>query len=333
MYILNQVKNYFKYFLTLLFCIYFCELSANQTLEFEFWKGDLKKEVLNKGISLETFDKSFKNIKPIKRVIELDRNQPEFKMTFSEYMSKVVTKTRISKAKQKLKNNKRILDQVEKKFGVQKRFIVALWGIETNFGQHLGSFSVIASLSTLAFDGRRSKYFRKELINALKIIDSGHILPNKMKGSWAGAMGQCQFMPSSFINYAFDWNMDGKKDIWSTKEDVFASIANYLSSVGWRNDTTWGREVIIPKNSNINFNSLSKNKVYKRMNEWNEIGIKTLSGKDLPKRNLLSRLILPKKSNERAFLAYNNFENILDWNRSNYFALAVGKLSDSLIDY
>ena len=199
----------------------------------------IKIEALDSGISSKTFDLSFKDVKLIKRVIELDRNQPEFKLTFEDYLSKVVNANRRKAAKIKLNENLKILDEIEKKYKVQKRFIIALWGIETNFGKNLGSFPVISSLTTLAFDGRRSNYFKKELINALKIIEEGHIMPNEMKGSWAGAMGQCQFMPSSFLNYATDWNNDGKKDIWNNKNDVFASIANYLKSVGWRDDITW----------------------------------------------------------------------------------------------
>ena len=158
-------------------------------------------------------------------------------------------------------------------------------------------------------------------------------MPNEMKGSWAGAMGQCQFMPSSFLNYATDWNNDGKKDIWNTKNDVFASIANYLKSVGWRDDITWGRSVLLPTEKKIDFKSFSNKKIYKTMNEWSELGIKTKEGENLPSRNIKSRMIIPKKSNNQVFLVYENFENILDWNRSNYFAIAVGVLSDSLINF
>ena len=308
-------------------------LKSDVSIDFDKWKKNIKIEALDSGISSKTFDLSFKDVKLIKRVIELDRNQPEFKLTFEDYLSKVVNANRRKAAKIKLNENLKILDEIEKKYKVQKRFIIALWGIETNFGKNLGSFPVISSLTTLAFDGRRSNYFKKELINALKIIEEGHIMPNEMKGSWAGAMGQCQFMPSSFLNYATDWNNDGKKDIWNTKNDVFASIANYLKSVGWRDDITWGRNVLLPIGKKIDFKSFSNKKIYKTMDEWSELGIKTKEGENLPSRNIKSRMIIPKKSNNKVYLVYENFENILDWNRSNYFAIAVGVLSDSLINF
>ena len=203
--------------------------------------------------------------------------------------------------------------------------------IETNFGQHTGGFPVIAALATLAHDGRRSSYFRGELLKALQIIEEGHITSKNMKGSWAGAMGQSQFMPSSFLSYAYDYNGDGRRDIWTTRNDVFASIANYLSSVGWRDDITWGREVIIP--STLNAKNLSEKKTVKRMAEWQSLGVRLTDRSDLPKRDLKSRLVMPERGQGRAFLAYENYNNILKWNRSNFFAIAVGSLADQIRDY
>ena len=211
--------------------------SADET-DFDQWLTDLRKEATSLGISNKVLDAALGNATPIKRVIELDRRQPEFTMTFEEYLSKIASKTRARVAAKKLIEHDEILTQVSQKYGVQKRYIVTFWGVETNFGQYLGSFNVPHSLATLAHDGRRSAYFRKELLNALKILEEGHIAPDKMKGSWAGAMGQSQFMPSSFLSYAVDWNGDGKRDIWETKADVFASTAYYLSKAGWRKDMT-----------------------------------------------------------------------------------------------
>ena len=208
---------------------------------------------------------------------------------------------------------------------------MALWGIETNFGQHTGGFSVIAALATLAYDGRRSAYFRGELLNALRIIQEGHISAENMKGSWAGAMGQSQFMPSSFLSYAFDYDKDGKRDIWGTRKDVFASIANYLSSVGWRDDITWGREVVLP--AGLDGKALSDKKTVKLMAEWQALGVRLPGGGDLPKRNLKSRLVVPDRGDGRAFFAYANYDNILKWNRSNFFAIAVGSLADQIAAY
>ena len=321
---------------TLIFCL--CAFSfavfpslASATQSFKVWQSELRVEALSKGISPNVFDTAFAGVRSIDRVIELDRSQPEFTMTLETYLSKVVSKTRVKKARQKLTEHKKILNEISEKFGVQPRFIVALWGIETNFGQHTGGFSVIAALATLAYDGRRSSYFRGELLKALQIIEDGHISSKNMKGSWAGAMGQSQFMPSSFLSYAYDYDGDGRRDIWTTRNDVFASIANYLSSVGWRDDITWGREVIIP--GSLDAKELSKKKKLKEMSEWQILGIRLKDGSDLPKRNLKSRLVVPDRGEGRVFLAYSNFNNILKWNRSNFFAIAVGNLADQIWAY
>lgn len=296
--------------------------------DFNQWKLELRAEALEKGISEAIFDSAFADVKPIERVIELDRSQPEFTMTLEKYIRLVISQTRINNASKKIEEHAEILDEVEKKYGVQKRFIVALWGIETNFGTHTGGFGVVPALATLAFDGRRSAYFRKELLNALTILEEGHIAVSDMKGSWAGAMGQSQFMPSSFLSYAVDYDGDGRRDIWTTRKDVFASIANYLSSVGWRDDVTWGREVVLPQG--LDGQKLSDSKALKTMDEWRALGVTSLGGEALPERNLKSRLILPKNGAGRAFLAYSNYDAILKWNRSDFFAVAVGTLSDTM---
>ena len=214
--------------------------------EFNTWLDTLKIEARSKGISQSTIESSLSGIKPIPRVIELDRKQPEFTLTFEEYLGRVVSDRRIRIGKAKLVEHKKLLAEISIKYGVQPRYIVALWGIETDFGRITGGFPVISSLATLAYDGRRSKFFRKELFLALKIVDKGHITAKDMLGSWAGAMGQNQFMPSSFHAYAVDYNRDGSKDIWKTLPDIFASIANYLSKSGWQGDQTWGRAVRLP---------------------------------------------------------------------------------------
>ncbi len=318
--------------ITLLFSIVFL-LHAHTALadshqSFTAWQAELRTEALSKGISADTFDTAFVGVAPIARVLELDRSQPEFTLTLDSYLNKVVSATRVKRARQKLVEHRAILKEVSEKFGVQPRFIVALWGIETNFGQHTGGFSVIAALSTLAYDGRRSAYFRKELLNALQIIEEGHIKSGDMKGSWAGAMGQSQFMPSSFLSYAFDYNGDGRRDIWQTQHDVFASIANYLSSVGWRDDLTWGRRVFVP--DTIDGKKLSDAKTKKTMDEWRALGLKNADGEALPKRNLTSRLVVPSRNDGKAYIAYANYDNILKWNRSNFFAIAVGTLADMI---
>ena len=293
--------------------------------DFKQFLSDISKEAEKKGIATKLI-KDFKNKTVfIPRVIELDRSQPEFKLTLDQYLNKVITPTRIKKARIKYNENKEILNKIGNFYGVQPRFIVALWGIETDFGRLTGGFSVISALSTLAFEGRRHEYFKKELLNALTIINNGHITMNKMTGSWAGAMGQCQFMPSSFLNYASDWNKDGNKDIWNSKSDVFASAANYLKRVGWSNKITWGRKVYL---GNYN-NNVKKNK-YILLKNWSSFGVLNENKERLPQVNIKARVVIPDNYGKYGYLVYKNFDALLNWNRSNYFAIAVGKLSNTI---
>ena len=299
--------------------------SASANVKFKVFVEGIAKEASDIGISKSIISDLKKTTIFIPRIIELDKSQPEFKLTLSQYLKRVVTASRIKKANLKYKKNKKLLQSIGKFYGVQPRFIVALWGIETDFGRLTGGFPVISSLSTLAFEGRRHDYFKKELLNAIKIIDQGHITLKKMTGSWAGAMGQCQFMPSSFLNYASDWDKNGSKDIWSSKGDVFASTANYLKNVGWSNKVTWGRKVYIG-NYKEKFN---KNKILS-LKEWSNFNILNSNKDQLPLVSLNARLIIPDNLGQYGYLVYKNFDSLLNWNRSNFFAVAVGKLSDSI---
>lgn len=294
---------------------------------FAAWLAEMRAEALAAGIREQTLDASFKDVAPIARIIELDRKQPESTLTFKQYVDRVVSKARIDSGRARLAKNSPLLQEVAAKFGVQPRFVVALWGIETNFGQNTGGFSVIAALATLAYDGRRSKYFRGELLEALRIVDQGHITPENMKGSWAGAMGQSQFMPSSFVNYAYDYDGDGAKDIWNTSADVFASAANYLSGVGWNADITWGREARLPEGFDP---ALADIKVVKPLSEWQALGVRRADGSDLPARDLPASVIFPGEVGGPAYIVYDNYRALLRWNRSLYFATAVGLLSDKI---
>ena len=317
------------YFTILLFVIITNNLLAN-TEEFSIWLDNFKIRAEKSSISRTTIDETLSRVELIPRIIELDRNQPEFTLTLSQYLRNVVSKKRIKKGISKIRENWKLLEIISNEYNVQSRFIVALWGIETDFGRVTGGFPVIDALVTLSYDGRRSKYFSKELINALKIIDQGHISYNQMIGSWAGAMGQTQFMPSSFLSYAQDYNKDGRKDIWGTKEDALASAANYLSKLKWNNNETWGREVIVNDNFILSEDELTlQNK--KKISDWQSVGVRRMDGSDLPKKNIEGYLIKIKDTNkERYFLVYQNFKKILKWNTSNYFAIAVGILSDSI---
>jgi membrane-bound lytic murein transglycosylase B len=310
---------------------------------FQAWLEGVHQEGIKRGISKKTLEEGLTGLTPIERVIKLDRRQPEFTQTFRQYVEKRVNAWRIEVGRERITAHGELLQAVGRRFGVQPRFIVALWGIETNFGRHTGGFSVLRALATLAFDGRRSTYFREELFNALTIIDQGHITAGEMKGSWAGAMGQNQFMPSSFLTYAVDYNGDGRRDIWGTPADVFASAANYLRKSGWRDDQTWGREVKLPKGLEAKLNQLMPKKkpsgcrALRKLSsprplpEWRALGVRRTDGGKLPARNLEASLVLPDGPGGPAFLVYRNFRATLRWNCSISFAAAVGILADRLV--
>ncbi len=317
-------KNKIILFFILVFFLNFNQSFADD--KFKLFLNNFLKDKVSKKYDKTIINNLEKNSYFIKRVIELDRSQPEFTLSLNQYLNKAVSLNRIKKAKKLYKENYSILKKIEKHYEVQPRFIVALWGIETDFGRYTGSFKVIPSLLTLIYDGRRAKYFEKEFFYALDIIKGGHVQMNRMYGSWAGAMGQCQFMPSSFVKYAQDWNKDGKKDIWKTKSDVFASAANYLKNTGWNYNQTWGRKVYIGKLSK----KIDENKKYK-LNDLKQINLLNFDKKALPNSNITSRIIFLKNEKDFAYLAYQNFDNILKWNRSNYFAIAVGSLSDHIL--
>ncbi len=300
---------------------------SNAESDFELWLSGLKAEAVSKGISAETLDTAFKDMQLIDRVIELDRNQPEFKLTFNTYMKKVVTPNRVSRGSRLLAEHRELLEKVAQKYGVQSRFLVAIWAIESNFGDHRGGFPVIGALTTLAYDARRGKFFRNELINALRIVDEGHIDVSDMRGSWAGAMGQVQFIPSSFVSFAVDFDGDNKKDIWHNLPDIFASAANYLSSYKWQKGRTWGRQVDLPEWIDHDLVGL---KTVKSLAEWQRIGVRRFNGTDLPEVNINASLILPSGNKGPAFLVYDNYRAIYKWNKSHFYVIAVGTLADRI---
>ena len=313
----------------------FSVLQANEGEgSFEDWIIHIQHLAKEKGISDKTLTSAFKNIERNERVIELDRKQPEFTLTLEEYLNNTVTEGRMNKGKKYNDEYNSLLNQISEEFGVQPRFILALWGIETSFGKFTGSFNVIRSLSTLSHDLRRREFFTDELINALKIVDQGHIEAGDMMGSWAGAMGQNQFMPSSFLSYATDYNNDSKKDIWNTQSDVFASTANYLSSSGWNSNQTWGREVITNKEIDPDIITVSAKsiEVSRKIPEWSKLGVTNIDGSNLPNVYINAYLVYPEGSSGRKFLVYENFKTIMKWNRSLFFGISVGKLSD-MIEY
>ena len=246
-----------------------------QEQSFEDWLVGLKVEARNLGISDDTLDAAFADVQaPIPRIIELDRSQPEFVQTFSGYMRNRMSDARIRRGQQLLEEHRELFRQIQNKYGVQPQYLASFWALESNFGDFTGGFSVINALATLAYDPRRSDMFRQELLTALRIIDEGHIPAEKMSGSWAGAMGQCQFMPSTFMAYGQDGDGDGHIDIWNSLPDIFASAANFLAKSGWHGDERWGREVVLPANFDF---TQSGTGVRKSVTDWNRMGINGLS--------------------------------------------------------
>jgi len=307
---------------------------------FADWLVELRSDAKEKGISEETIALALTDVTPYPKAIKSDRAQPEFKRTFVNYSTKRLSDWRINTGLKKKVEHQELLEKVAKAYGVQPRFILSFWGLETNYGTYTGNNDIIRSLATLAYDKRRGPYFRKELFNALLILDQGHIALEDMKGSWSGAMGQGQFMPSSFLQFAQDFDGDGKKDIWNNQGDVFASIANYLSHYGWSDQQTWGRQVTLPDNAASWLESVKADKPEKGcralrahtaklpLSRWNELGVKRLNLTELPKVSMTATLSLPDGIDGPAFLTYGNFRTILRYNCANSYAITIGLLSD-----
>lgn len=295
---------------------------------FDRWVKGLKAEAQRRGISSSLLDEAFRGVKPLPRVLELDRNQPESTMTFVEYQQHIVSPSRVERGRQMMTQYRDLLQEVGQHYGVQPRIIVALWGIETNYGSNTGGFNIIEALATLAYDGRRSQYFRKELLNALQILEEGHASIATLKGSWAGALGQSQFMPSSFLRFAVDYDGDGRKDIWDTPADVFASAANYLSRSGWQEGEIWGRRASLPPGFNIKHASLD---IKKSLRTWHKHGVRRDNGDNLPQVNMKGSIVLPDGTKDPAYLVYSNYRVIMKWNKSTYFATSVGLLADAIL--
>ncbi len=300
-----------------------------QEQSFEEWLLDLRAEAMSRGITRETLDTSFASVEAlIPRVLELDRSQPEFVQTFSGYMRNRLSDARISRGQQMLIEYADLFSRIQAEYGVQPHYLVSFWALESNFGDYTGGFSVINALATLAYDPRRSDMFRTELLTALRIIQEGHIAANSMTGSWAGAMGQCQFMPTTFYNYARDGDGDGRIDIWNSVPDVMTSAANYLSKNGWRGDERWGREVILPAGFDFAHTGTG---VRKTVTEWNRLGIRRVDGAPLGNADMLGSIVLPSGAQGPAFLTYQNFRTTMVWNRSTFYAISVGHLADRFV--
>jgi membrane-bound lytic murein transglycosylase B len=295
--------------------------------DFSQWLAGLKRDAASQGVPAGTLDSALRGVQPIPRVLELDQKQPESTITLDRYLSNVVTPERIEKGRKLKVQNKALLRAVSNRYGVPPKTIMALWAIESGFGNSMGTFKVVDALATLAFDGRRPDLFRAELISALKILGRGQFNSEDLKGSWAGAMGQVQFMPSTYLHYAVNYDHPGQPDIWHAQGDVFASAANYLSTLGWKRTENWGREVVLPAGFDAGQVGLPTRHT---VTEWSKMGVRRVGGSKLAPSTIEGSIVTPDGAGGRAFLIYDNFRTIMKWNHSTYFALAVNLLGDGI---
>lgn len=290
------------------------------------WVADVKREALAQGISPELFDEAFAGIhEPSRQIKSFMHSQPEHRLTFLKYRSSRVDNYRIAIGRKEYKKNKEVLESAASKYGVNPCFIVSFWGMETSYGTYMGNFPVIKALATLAYDSKRKDFFRKELFIALRILNEGHVSLADFKGEWAGASGQPQFLPSSWVKYAVDFDGDGRKDIWKSKPDVFASIANYMKQNGWKTGEPWAIQVTLPKKFDM---AMEGKTITKPVSEWNALGVRTESGQPLPFPDANASIVQPLGG--PTFLAFPNYKMILRYNNSIYYAGAIGYLADKI---
>ena len=292
---------------------------------FQAFLAGLRGDARKAGISPATFDRAFAGVAPNQKVLERDRHQPEFTMTWARYRALVITDQRIVNGRDAVARERALLHRVEERFGVGPGVVTGIWGLESSFGTQTGDFRVIEALATLAWDGRRAAFFRGELIAALKILDHGDVAPAKMTGSYAGAMGQPQFMPSSYLRYAVDFDGHGRRDIWTNRADVLGSIANYLAKSGWRSGEGWGQQVALPPN--FDFSAVGRDAM-RPLGEWVRAGVRPAenvwrAGSDTP-----SAIVAPDGEGGEVFVVHANFKAIRRYNPSDFYAIAVGLIGD-----
>jgi membrane-bound lytic murein transglycosylase B len=305
---------------------------------FTDWLAAVKTEAISRGISEATVDSAFDGLEPVPVVLERDRTQAELTLTLDQYLQRRLTKPTLRTARGVSRQHAALLKRVSAKYKVPAGIIVAVWGLESNFGRFSGVRPTVATLATLAYDPRRSAMFREELFSALKILDSKDVEPAALRGSWAGALGQPQFMPSSFLEYAQDFDGDGRRDIWKSTPDVFASIANFLAAHGWKQGQPWGREVKVPASGGDKIKEAAplqtagclaerQMTVPLPLSKWRQLGVTTKAGSRLPSAALEASLV---DAGHRKFLVYPNYQAILAYNCVHAYGLSVGLLADAV---
>ena len=305
-------------------------LSVTSTVHASFDEcvANLQKRATKEGISEETATQVLSKVKQVDRVLELDRKQPELTASFHDYFSRRVNEPRVERGRALLEEHEQLLRDITAETGVPGHYLIAFWGLETNFGSYTGTMSVPSSLTTLACDQRRSEYFTRELMDALRILDRGDISPERMEGSWAGAMGQMQFMPSVYLRHAVDADGSGRVDLWGSIPDALTSAGHFLESMGWNRNERWGREVRLPEG--FDYSQARGRSDERPLSEWRDMGLRNAFGGELPVADMEASLLLPAGHEGPAFLVYDNFGVIMGWNRSEFYALAVGRLADRI---
>jgi membrane-bound lytic murein transglycosylase B len=302
-------------------------LTNLDTAGFNTFLAGVRADARKGGVSPAMLDRALAGLRPLPRVLELDRKQPEGVLSWEQYRDRIVSSTRIQNGRRAYAENRVLLEAIEARFGVSPRVIVAIWGMETNFGANTGGFKVVEALATLAWEGRRATFFRAELMASLRILDAGHVAPERMQGSWAGAMGQPQFMPTSFERLAVDFDGDGHRDIWDSRADALASIANYLAKSGWQSGQGWALEARPPAGFDI---ERVDTETRRSMAEWNRLGWRMADGSPLPASGADANLAVPTRSSGQVFLGLPNLRAIRRYNSPMNYGLAVGLLADSV---
>jgi len=302
------------------------ETETTNTPEFEQCKQALGEKAVAAGVRESTVQSVMAGVVHLDRVIELDRRQPEFTTTFADYLNRRVNDARVGKGRELLAEHRKLLDRVTAETSVPAPYLAAFWGLETNYGSYFGKMQVPSALATLACDARRSSFFTEQWIAALRIIDEGAIPADQMEGSWAGAMGHVQFMPTVFLKHAVDADGDGRRDLWNSLPDAMMSAGRFLESMGWDGDYRWGREVLLP--DNFDFSLADGRRL--PLADWRKMGITDAFGNRLANEPIEAALIVPSGHQGPAFLVYSNFRVIMGWNRSEFYAIAVGHLADRI---
>lgn len=299
---------------------------ASSENSFASFLNDVRSEARRAGIRPVTLDRAFMGVAPNQKVLDRDRHQPEFTMTWARYRTLVIGDKRITDGRQAVAANRALFQRVEQRYGVSAGVIAGIWGLESNFGAGTGDFRIVEALATLAWEGRRATFFRGELMAALKILDHGDVAPDAMTGSYAGAMGQPQFMPTSYLRYAVDFEGHGRRDIWTSKPDVLGSIANYLAQSGWRGGDTWGQAVSAPAGVEATGRDAKR-----AVSDWARVGVRPLNGRWSASADTPAGLIAPDGPGSDTFLVYGNFAAIRRYNPSDFYALAVGLIGDQVV--